>query len=645
MPKKEKEEPEFVSCEGKIYFQAIEARDLKGKKKIQPFCKVFQDKEKKFQSEVMGRTHDPSWDEKARLIVLDEEVPIEKVRFVVMHKGTLMTDYIGELSFKMKKLLDGVPRDDWFVLKNKKGTKDMGELHLQVMYLKKDEDMTKEKDEFPYPLQTLLRKGSFQAWAALLENDPDIDKTDRKGQTGLHVCAELGLIKQMEVLLQRNADVTIEDEEGQTALHTAAVFGCEEAASALLEMEAQVNAKDKTLKTPLHVAVANNKEKVAAILLEKGASVSAQDQNGDTPLHIALEAGSKDCIPLLIEKGADIYLENAKGQSSCALSVIVGQDNESVQEKFFEAINIVDSREFELKRKFKHRTMVSNRGLVGEDGWVKENAQFCITGPKGAELHLILHYDDPISKTTQPMEKCSFVVVPIGQNKYKEQSYCQDNIVYGRVEPAVLTLAEEDSKLAVLCYSKTPSKLTGQWNLVAYSDTEISLTELIAWPHSSTIEGKWEGESAAGSVVEQETFTKNPKYLIELPPQTVQLYVSLGQQKNMGDVNPFHIVPYKFYTGTYIFDKDITDPIDRDPLFRTLKFKNGRETNDLYTLDGKELEKVILIPATHKPGEVGSYTLKLCSDAEIKVSLITELPKGKSTEEPATKKKKKKSKK
>lgn len=137
-----------------------------------------------------------------------------------MHKGTLMTDYIGELSFKISKLLDGVPRDDWFVLKNKKGTKDMGELHLQVMYLKKDEDMTKEKDEFPYPLQTLLRKGSHMAWSILIENDPDIDKVDRKGQTALHVCAELGLIKQMEVLLQRNADVSIKDENEQTALHT-----------------------------------------------------------------------------------------------------------------------------------------------------------------------------------------------------------------------------------------------------------------------------------------------------------------------------------------------------------------------------------------------------------------------------------------
>jgi len=641
--KKEKEEPEFVSCDGKIYFQAIEARDLKGKKKLAPYVKVFQDKEKKFESEVMDRSHDPSWDEKARLIILDEEVPIERIRFVVNHKGTLMTDYIGELSFKMVKLLDGVPRDDWFVLKNKKGTKNMGEIHLQVMYLKKDEDMTKDKDEFPYPLQTLLRKSSFQAWGTLMENEPDIDKQDRKGQTGLHVCAELGLIKQMEILLQRNADVTIKDQDEQTALHTAAISGCVEAAKNLLEMEAQVNAKDKNARTPLHIAVIHNKDKVAELLLEKGASVSAQDEDGNTPLHLALAEGSKECIPLLIEKGADIYLENAKGQSSCALSVVVGEDNESVKEKFFEAINIVDSREFELKRKYKHRTIVGSQGLVGEEGWQQQNPQFCITGTKGAEIHMIMHYDDPISKTTQPMEKCSFVTFANQQTKYKELSYWHENLLYGRLDPVSLTLLEDDSSNCVISFSKSSTKLTGKWHLVAYSDTKINISELTAWPFKETVTGKWEGATAGGCITEQETFTNNPKFVIELPPQKVQLACCLSQEKNMGDVEPFSIVPYKFYTGLYIFDKDITDPIDRDPIARTTKFKNGRDNNGLFEIDGNEHSKVILIPSTHKPNETGSFSLQIASDAEVKISPLAELPKAPS-EEKKKKKKKKKSK-
>lgn len=150
---------------------------------------------------------------------MSEDVPVEKVTFRVMHKGSLMTDFLGELSFNLNKLLDGVPRDDWFVLKNKKGTKDMGELHLQVMYLKQDEDMTEDKDEFPYPLQTLLRKKNLNSWDNLILTDPDFDKQDKNGQTALHVCAQLGLLDQMKVLIEKNADVSVADKNEQTALH------------------------------------------------------------------------------------------------------------------------------------------------------------------------------------------------------------------------------------------------------------------------------------------------------------------------------------------------------------------------------------------------------------------------------------------
>ena len=41
----------------------MEARDLKGGKRITPMCKVYQDKDKKFQTESIGKTSDPTWDE------------------------------------------------------------------------------------------------------------------------------------------------------------------------------------------------------------------------------------------------------------------------------------------------------------------------------------------------------------------------------------------------------------------------------------------------------------------------------------------------------------------------------------------------------------------------------------------------------
>jgi len=569
MPKKkEKVEPELVACEGKIYFKPIEARDLKGGKKLAPFCKVFLDKEKRFQTEVMDKTHDPAWDEIPRLVVLSEEVPVEKVRFVIYHKGSLMTDYIGELSFMLSDLLDGVPRDDWFVLKNKKGNKDMGELHLQIMYLDKGEDMTKEKEEFPYPLQTLLRKKNYKAWSTLLDQDPDIDKPDGKGRTALHVAAELGLKEHLSILLQRNADVTSKDNNEQTALHLAAATGNVDCTALLLEAGAAVNSKDSTGCSPLHVACAKNHSAVATILLDKGASVSAQDENGDTSLHHALRELSVDCIPLLVERGADIYLENAKSQSSCALSVVVGEDSESVQNCFFKAINIVDQREFELKRAHKHRHIIEHTGLA--EDW-HDNPQIIVSGPASAEIFLLMHYDDPISKTTLPMEKCAFVAFRNSQQQFKELTYWHDNLQYAKVAPLSIIIQEQGASYCLIPYSKL-SKATGKWHIVAYSDSEFNIETLKAWPNSKSFAGKWEGENAGGCIEHQATFVKNPRYRLKLPSKVVTLGICISQEKNLGDVEPFAIIPYKYYIGYYLIDKDPLSPIQR-----ILKWKNARE--------------------------------------------------------------------
>ena len=65
---------------------------------------------------------------------LSEEQKVQKVTFAVWDHG-LVNEYIGELQFLVKDLLDGIPHDEWYVLKNKKGTKDVGELRCQIMFL------------------------------------------------------------------------------------------------------------------------------------------------------------------------------------------------------------------------------------------------------------------------------------------------------------------------------------------------------------------------------------------------------------------------------------------------------------------------------------------------------------------------------
>lgn len=75
-------------------------------------------------------------------------------------------------------------------------------------------------------------------------------------------------------------------------------------------------------------------------------------------MHTALNAASLDVVTLLVARGADIYLENAKKLTSYALSVVIGESNEEVQNTFFKVNNVVDAREFPLKREHKCRAIV-----------------------------------------------------------------------------------------------------------------------------------------------------------------------------------------------------------------------------------------------------------------------------------------------
>lgn len=641
MGKKKKEEIELVTCDGKIYFLPIEARDLKGGKKITPFCKVYLDKVKKFQTDVMGKTSDPTWNEGARLIVLSEEVPVSKVRFVIMHKATLTKDYVGEIDFEISDLLDGVPRDDWYVLKNKKGTKDMGEMHLQVMYLKKDEDMTKEKDEFPYPLQTLLRKNSKQAWTTLIGQDPDLNVQDRAGQTAVHVCAELDCIKELDTLLEKGADVSIKDNNGGTALHSAAKFGSAKSVLKLIENKIKIDEADNDGKTALHYAVEKNNAEITELLLEKDAKVSIQDKEGNTPLHCAVASYSEDCIPILISNKADVYIKNEKSKSSYELAIDVGEtEKETVQDCFYKAFGVFDTREFELKKQFKNRECFEGQGLVGEEGWRESNPQLSIKGEKGAEIKLIMHYEDPVSRVTQPMEKCSFIVFKSEQDKFKELSYWHDNLTYGRLEPITLTIDDESSTYTVIVFSKSISKLSGTFHVIGYSNSNFSITELANWPFKETLENKWT-EKTGGGCIEHPTFPDNPKYKIDIPEEKVKLLLCLSQEKNMGDIEPFSIIPYKYHTGLYVFDKDITTPIEKDPIARTVKFRNGRENYMTLEVDGSKHSSIILIPSTFKPKECSSFSLSIGSTSAIKISTLDSIPKA---PEPAKKKKRRKKK-
>eukprot|EP01096_Ripella_sp_DP13-Kostka_P017804 TRINITY_DN929_c0_g2_i1.p1 TRINITY_DN929_c0_g2~~TRINITY_DN929_c0_g2_i1.p1 ORF type:complete len:631 (+),score=324.91 TRINITY_DN929_c0_g2_i1:53-1894(+) len=601
--KKTQEEPELVSTNGTIFFKPVEARGLKGKK-LALYCKVYLDKVKKFKTAVI-KTNDPNWVETPRLIPLTADLNVEKVTFAVWDAG-LVNEYIGELRFGIKDLLDGIPHDDWYVLKNKKGTKDVGELRCQIMFLAQGEDPTPEHDEFPYPLHTMLRKNKIETWRKLLtlESCPDLEKADRRSQTALHVAAELNLTEPASELIAGGAKLEAIDDNDRTPLHIAAVSSLE-TLTLLLDKGAKVNALDEKGNTPLHIAAQKNQAQIVTVLLSKGADINATNGDGETPLHVALKAHSVDVIPLIVEKNADIFIKNRQGDSVWKTSVNVGKDHEETQKVFFKATNVVDEREFPLKQKHPKRFHVSGSNLKKDD-W-KANAQWTVKTAAAASWSIILNYNDPLSKTTMPMEKTGFFVVENTQTVFKEKSYILDKPPsYGGVEPITIDSAAGQSHY-ISAYAK-PSDIIGEYTFVIYSDSDLEVKELKDWKHSISINGEWVDESAGGCI-EHDSWVKNPMYSLTLPARPVDVLIVLAQEKAAVDNQAFLVKTYKTFIGFYLYEPSLQDVIDQ-----TKKWKNARETGGHFHLDGAAQSELVVVPATHKPGEEVKYSISIFYD-------------------------------
>lgn len=140
----------------------------------------------------------------------------------------------------------------------------------------------------------------------LLKHGADVNATDRRGQSLLHVAPDKDIA---ELLLVRRVAVNAKRTDGATALHLAAVYGRKEVVQVLLAHGADVNAKTKDGITPLHYAKGSE---VTKLLLASGAKVDVPDNGGNTPLYTANESA---VVRLLLANDASINAKNLVGQT------------------------------------------------------------------------------------------------------------------------------------------------------------------------------------------------------------------------------------------------------------------------------------------------------------------------------------------
>jgi ankyrin len=179
------------------------------------------------------------------------------------------------------------------------------------------------------PLVVAVSCGHSDIAAALLAGGADANARDGEGRTALHQAVHadqqrLGRRKAgaqrvrfpwdpvvetneqpvITVLASGGANVNATDKRGVTPLHVAAYSGYDAAVDLLLANGANARVKTREGTTPLHsVAVGDGgvstRLHIAESLLAAGAEVTARDKAGKTPLDLARKKGEREMVELL----------------------------------------------------------------------------------------------------------------------------------------------------------------------------------------------------------------------------------------------------------------------------------------------------------------------------------------------------------
>ena len=148
----------------------------------------------------------------------------------------------------------------------------------------------------------------------LIDHHADVNLSDRKNVSPLHLGAANGNRKACEILLNRNAQIDKTDSSGDTPLHYAVSYGQLEAVKCLIEKGASLEIENSRQRTPLIVAAREMAGiEIVRLLVESGANINARDYSNQTPVSLAAWRGSEEVVDYLLSRNAELDLTGLKG--------------------------------------------------------------------------------------------------------------------------------------------------------------------------------------------------------------------------------------------------------------------------------------------------------------------------------------------
>jgi hypothetical protein len=272
---------------------------------------------------------------------------------------------------------------------------------------------------------------------------------------------------------------------------------------------------------------------------------------------------------------------------------------------------IKDEREFKIRKRLK-KVVYFEANDLSEN--FSKNRQFAILAPTGTLLSILMHQNYLWEDNAKQMELHGFLVTLSKQGIHKEPSYQQDLLGYGSFAPFELTIEkrEIDTYYVIMPYAKSEGA-RGYYDIIIYSDKELKVNQLQNWKYSVSIYDEWAIGKCGGRLSDDNSWLKNPNYLIKMMPEEditepLPVGILLSQAKSNFDMIPYSHVPYEFFIGLYVLDKDMFEIVTQCE-----NWKNSQEVFLHFTAKKGEKE-FIIVSTTQEPNQLTSFKLTVFSD-------------------------------